>query len=109
MKNKGTILLFLVLGTYAALGQDVPGLRFCLLFDSSLEKNAFQNDKQSDCDPLVFFLAPDPSVDSVSYKHISRLAMKSAPTAILLLLKKTSLRVKSIFCGMSLTMPTENT
>ena len=64
-----TIALTLVLAlSKSADAQDIPGLSYCLLFDSKLEKGAFQDTDRSSCDPLIYLLAYDPSIDSSKYK-----------------------------------------
>lgn len=50
--------------------QDLPGLSYCLLFDSKLEKEAFLSTDDIHCDPLTFLLAYDSKVDSLKYKAV---------------------------------------
>lgn len=50
--------------------QDIPGLSYCLLFDSKLEKNAFQDTDRNNCDPMIFLLAYDPKIDSGQYQLV---------------------------------------
>jgi hypothetical protein len=49
--------------------QDLPGLNYCLLFDSELEKHAFQTDKD-DRDAIIFLLAYDAQIDSSRYTSV---------------------------------------
>lgn len=65
-----TILLVLIVVVVPAHSQEIPGLSYCLLFDSYLEKDAFRQSRDNQCDPLIFLLANDPYVDSVKYKKI---------------------------------------
>ena len=66
---KGTILVIslLLCKSLSLSSQDIPGLSYCLLFDSNLEKQAFQKSNNDQCDPLVFLLAYDPKIDSNQY------------------------------------------
>jgi len=52
------------------MGQDIAGLNYCLLFDSQLEKQAFQKSNTDDCDPIIFLLAYDPEIDSTEYIQV---------------------------------------
>lgn len=68
--RKGWITcLVLVFGNYLLAGQELPGLSYCLLFDSELEKRAFQKNETA-CDPLIFLLSYDPRIDSVKYAKV---------------------------------------
>lgn len=60
----------LMMGISRLQSQDLPGLSYCLLFDSKLEKQAFQGCSDEDRDPLVYLLAYDPNVDSVQYDKL---------------------------------------
>lgn len=67
MNARIVAFLFAMIPT-VSFGQEIPGLSHCLLFDSPLEKEAFDSAKMG-CDPLVFMLTPNPSVDSSEYFH----------------------------------------
>lgn len=55
---RATVIIgYILLITAATLrGQDIPGLSYCLLFDSNLEKLAFHK-TADDCDPMIYLLA----------------------------------------------------
>lgn len=62
------LCLFVASVTY---GQYLPGLSYCLLFDSKLEKEAFQQVCDQNCQPLLFLLAYNPSMDSIQYNNLN--------------------------------------
>lgn len=70
---KTLIAISLVLARATSVdAQDIPGLSYCLLFDSNLEKNAFKDTNRNNCDPMIFLLAYDPKIDSVTYDRIQQ-------------------------------------
>lgn len=73
MKNVVQIVLLMLILWWNSLGaltaQDVPGLTHCLLFDTRLEKEAFESSKQNNCDPLIFLLAG--KADSAFYENVN--------------------------------------
>jgi len=69
MKGKG-LVLGLVMYSSPLVSQDLPGLSYCLLFDSKLEKMAFQEAKSTECDPMILLLAYDPEMDSTRYEQV---------------------------------------
>jgi len=70
MKRSLLVIGLLLFKSHLLLSQDISGLSYCLLFDSNLEKEAFHNNTNSDCDPLIFLLAYDPLIDSVGYADV---------------------------------------
>lgn len=71
MSCRQIILVSVLAISVSAYSQEIPGLSYCLLFDSNLEKDAFQQSKSNKCDPLIFLLANDPAIDSLRYKKIN--------------------------------------
>lgn len=71
MPCRQIILVSVLAISVSAYSQEIPGLSYCLLFDSSLEKDAFQQSKSNKCDPLIFLLANDPTIDSLRYQEIN--------------------------------------
>lgn len=69
MKGK-SLVLGLVMHASPLVSQDLPGLNYCLLFDSRLEKMAFQEAKSTECDPMILLLAYDPEMDSTRYEQV---------------------------------------
>jgi hypothetical protein len=67
MRKSVLTTIALLFGNYLLISQDIPGLSYCLLFDSNLEKQAFQKSNNNECDPLIFLLAYDPKIDSSQY------------------------------------------
>jgi hypothetical protein len=67
MKGSLLVISLLLFKSHSLAGQNIPGLSYCLLFDSNLEKEAFQNSSNNDCDPLIFLLAYDARIDSARY------------------------------------------
>lgn len=59
-----------VFGYFLSGAQELPGLSYCLLFDSRLEKEAFQTTDDDQYDPLMFLLAYNAEIDSVKYENI---------------------------------------
>jgi hypothetical protein len=70
MKTIAIALSLILMKANFAHAQEIPGLSYCLLFDSKLEKNAFQDTDRSNCDPMIFLLAYDPKIDSVKYEQV---------------------------------------
>lgn len=68
---RSMIFVSLLALSISAYSQEISGLSYCLLFDSYLEKDAFQQSKNSTSDPLIFMLANDPAIDSLRYKGIN--------------------------------------
>ena len=66
MKATMVIGCFLLIASAPLRGQYIPGMTYCLLFDSNVEKLAFQN-TTDDCDPMSFLLAHDPKFDSTHF------------------------------------------
>lgn len=61
---------WVVICNYPLLSQDIPGLSYCLLFDSHMEKTAFENRNNDEDNQLIFFLAHEPDVDSSLYERV---------------------------------------
>lgn len=70
MKKGSFIATLFILGNSLLSGQSIPGLTYCLLFDSYLEKQAFQRSNQNDCDPLIFLLTDNPQINSGKYLDV---------------------------------------
>ncbi len=70
MKGSLLVISLLLFKSNLLVAQNIPGLSYCLLFDSNLEKEAFQNSSNNDCDPLIYLLAYDPRIDSARYREV---------------------------------------
>lgn len=71
MQRQTRLTILCLFAASAAFGQYLPGLSYCLLFDSRLEKEAFQQACDKNCQPLLFLLAYNPSMDSIQYSDLS--------------------------------------
>lgn len=70
MKTSLLVIGLLIVKSNSLISQDIAGLSYCLLFDSQLEKQAFQKNNSDDCDPIIFLLAYDPEIDSTKYVQV---------------------------------------
>lgn len=71
MQRQILVTTFCLLVASMASGQYLPGLSYCLLFDSKIEKEAFQKACNKDCQPLLFLLGYDPSMDSIQFDDLN--------------------------------------
>lgn len=71
MQRLAWLTIFCLLVASMASGQYLPGLSYCLLFDSKLEKEAFKKSCDKNCQPLLFLLAYNPSMDSIQYNDLN--------------------------------------
>ncbi len=68
---RGLLLIsMLIIKSNQLASQDIAGLSYCLLFDSQLEKQAFQKNNSDECDPVILLLAYDPEIDSTEYEQV---------------------------------------
>ena len=94
MSKRALTTIVLLFGNYLLISQDIPGLSYCLLFDSNLEKQAFQKSNNNECDPLILLLAYDPKIDSAQYISVKN---ELSGYAVKLQLKRKRFRNESRF------------
>lgn len=70
MRGSLILISLLIIKSNQLSSQDIAGLSYCLLFDSQLEKQAFQKNSSDECDPIIFLLAYHPEIDSTKYIQV---------------------------------------